>query len=150
MISMYTIGFTKKSAEEFFDLLKSNNIKLVYDVRLNNSNQLAGFSKGKDLKYFLKELASIDYIHDTRFSPTKEILNDYKKKKITWSEYETKFNELLNLRKVQDIVKSELSDKLNEICFLCSEEKADKCHRRLVAEKIKGILKEKDINILHI
>lgn len=150
MITIYTIGFTKKSAEEFFSLLKGNDIKLLYDVRLNNSNQLAGFSKGNDLKYFLDKLASIDYIHDIRFSPTKEILDDYKKKKITWNEYEIKYNELLKSRNVDKVIRTELLDKLDGICFLCSEEKAAQCHRRLAAENIKGILKDIDINIIHI
>lgn len=150
MIKIYTIGFTKKTAEEFFSLLKSNEIKLLYDVRLNNSNQLAGFSKGNDLEYFLDKLVSIDYIHDIRFSPTKEILDDYKKKNITWHEYEIKFNDLLKSRKIDMVIKKELLTKLNGICFLCSEEKADQCHRRLVAENIKNTLNDIDINIIHI
>lgn len=150
MITIYTIGFTKKSAEEFFSLLKNNNVNLLYDIRLNNSNQLAGFSKGNDLKYFLDQLVSIDYIHDIRFSPTKEILDNYKKKKITWQEYEIKYNELLRSREIDKIIKTELIDKLDRICLLCSEEKADQCHRRLAAENIKSILNDMDINIVHI
>lgn len=150
MITIYTIGFTKKSAEKFFSLLKGNDIKLLYDVRLNNSNQLAGFSKGNDLKFFLDKLLSINYVHDIRFSPTKEILDDYKKKKITWNEYEIKYNDLLKSRNIDKVIRTELLDKLDGICFLCSEEKADQCHRRLAVENIRSILNDKEINIIHI
>lgn len=150
MISMYTIGFTKKSAEKFFDLLKKNGVKTVFDVRLNNSTQLAGFSKGKDLDYFLRKILSVNYIHDINFSPTKEILDDYKNKKINWNKYEEEFNKLLRKRNLESYIKNNLKDKLDKICFLCSEDTADYCHRRLVVEYIKGILNDEEIEIIHI
>ena len=53
---IFTIGFTKKSAEEFFTLLENSGVKRVVDVRLNNSSQLAGFSKGRDLSYLLNKI----------------------------------------------------------------------------------------------
>ena len=147
---VYTIGFTKKTAEEFFDLLEINNVKIVFDVRLNNSTQLAGFSKGRDLEYFLKKILSIDYIHDTNFSPTKEILDNYKKGNITWDTYEKKFYELLKTRKVEKYIEKELKNKLDGICFLCSENAPEHCHRRLVAEYIKYVIKDETIQIIHI
>lgn len=150
MINIFTIGFTKKSAEEFFYLLERNEVKLLFDVRLNNSNQLAGFTKGNDLEFFLRKILSIDYIHDIRFSPTKEILSDYKNKIISWDEYEKKFTMLLNDRKLEKYICEELSDKLDGICFLCSEDKADFCHRRLVVEYIKMVLRKSEINIVHL
>ena len=82
-MKLFTIGFTKKSAKEFFELLTNNDIKKLIDIRLNNVSQLAGFSKGNDLKYFLKELCGIQYSHNVNLAPTKDILDDYKKKKIT-------------------------------------------------------------------
>lgn len=150
MITIYTIGFTKKSAEQFFKLLEVNDVKTLFDVRLNNSTQLAGFSKGRDLEFFLKMILSIKYIHNIEFSPTKEILDDYKKKKITWENYEEEFNKLLMSRKLENYIKNNLKYKLDKICFLCSEDTADYCHRRLVAEYIKDILKGEKIEIVHI
>ncbi|GAA0084823.1 hypothetical protein UT300007_12620 [Clostridium sp. CTA-7] len=150
MITIYTIGFTKKSAERFFELLEENNVETVFDVRLNNSTQLAGFSKGKDMEFFLRRILSINYIHNIEFSPTKEILDDYKKKKISWENYEEKFGKLLKARKLESYIKNNLKDKLDKICFLCSEDTAEHCHRRLVAEYIKDILKDEDIEIVHI
>ncbi len=52
-MEVFTIGFTKKSARQFFDSLKAADIRIVYDVRLNNKSQLSGFAKGADLEYFL-------------------------------------------------------------------------------------------------
>lgn len=150
MITIYTIGFTKKSAEQFFKLLEVNDVKTLFDVRLNNSTQLAGFSKGRDLEFFLKKILSIKYIHNIDFSPTKEILDDYKKKKITWKNYEEEFNKLLMSRKLENYIENNLKYKLDKICFLCSEDTADYCHRRLVAEYIKDILNGEEIEIVHI
>lgn len=147
---IYTIGFTRKSAEEFFWLLKKNDVKHLIDIRLNNSSQLAGFTKGSDLKYFLRELLGIGYIHDTKLSPTKEIMDSYKKKSISWSEYEEKFIQLLDERDIKKHVIENLYDILDGCCLLCSEETAEKCHRRLVAEYIQRAFPDKEIRIVHI
>lgn len=69
MECIYTIGFTKKSAKKFFGLLKENQIELLLDVRLNNTSQLAGFSKYPDIEFFLNEICQISYISDTHFAP---------------------------------------------------------------------------------
>lgn len=145
MARLYTIGFTKKDAETFFTLLKKNGIKKLIDIRLNNVSQLAGFAKMYDLRYFLKTICNIEYLHKPEYSPTLEILNDYKKNNINWHQYEKKFNELLMNR---DIEKAIPKSDLNMACLLCSEPTADKCHRRLVAEYLKR--KFDDIEIVHL
>lgn len=143
--TLYTIGFAKKSAREFFTTLKDNGIKTIIDVRLNNVSQLAGFTKKKDLHYFLKEICEINYDHRPEFAPIKEILDAYKKKEISWPEYESKYNSILTERAV---VKQITSEELNMACLLCSEPTAEKCHRRLLAEAFKKQFG--DINIKHI
>lgn len=148
-MKIYTIGFTKKSAKDFFSILKKNNISKLIDIRLNNASQLAGFSKGPDLKYFLKELCEIDYTHDIDFAPTKEILDDYKKSRITWSQYEERFNDLLTNRNITSALNNYLS-KPGEICLLCSESTPDNCHRRLVAEYAEKYFPDLDIEIIHL
>ncbi|SHJ79964.1 DUF488 domain-containing protein [Paramaledivibacter caminithermalis] len=135
---LYTIGFTKKSAKEFFELLKKNNVRTLLDIRLNNSSQLAGFTKGRDLEYFLMEMAGIKYIHDVDFSPTKQILNDYKKKIITWGEYEKLFEKLILKRNIKDKVNKYFNGNLDGVCLLCSEATSENCHRRLIAEYLKN------------
>lgn len=131
VMKLFTIGFTKKTAEEFFTKLKQARVRCVLDIRLNNSSQLSGFAKQKDLEYFLKELAGIHYFHMPQLCPTNEILDAYKKRKITWQEYEDRFVDLLTQRRVEDEVRMEL---LDHGCLLCSEDKPDHCHRRLVGQ----------------
>lgn len=140
-MKLYTIGFTKKTAEEFFTLLKSNNVKTLVDIRLSNTSQLSGFSKYPDIKFFLKRLCDIDYIHDRNLAPTQEVLSDYKKKVITWDEYEKLFKEILDERNRDNQIINEYKEIVDGMCLLCSEPKAEMCHRRLVAEYIKKELK---------
>jgi uncharacterized protein (DUF488 family) len=144
-IRLFTIGFTKKTAEYFFSRLCENDVKRVIDVRLNNVSQLAGFAKKNDLQYFLKTLGDIDYMHLPELAPDKEILDMYRKNKEDWSSYEKQFLTLLARRRVEEAVSKEI---LDGGCLLCSEDTPDHCHRRLVAE----YLKEKwgNIEITHI
>lgn len=130
-IRLYTIGFTKKSAEEFFTMLKDAGVARVLDVRLNNSSQLAGFAKKDDLEFFLRAIHGIGYVHLPDLAPTQDILTAYKKEKGDWSVYEPKFLQLMRGRRVEDSAPRDLFEKG---CLLCSEDTPDQCHRRLVAE----------------
>jgi len=147
-MNIFTIGFAQKSAEEFFKLLTVNKIERLVDIRLNNSSQLAGFTKQKDLQYFLKTIAKIDYIHDIKYSPTKDILDNYKSGKISWEDYKVKYYNLISARKVEDIFKNSVQGKYSNICLLCSESQATNCHRRLLAEYLKSNLN--DVKIVHL
>lgn len=132
MIRVFTIGFAKKSARQFFSALHSAGVRRLVDVRLNNVSQLAGFTKRADLEYFLSAIGGIGYVHRPDLAPTKEILDAYKKKQIDWAEYERRFVELLQQRQ------TEISpDEMDGACLLCSEPTARKCHRRLVAEYLR-------------
>ncbi|MCG2765637.1 MAG: DUF488 domain-containing protein [Desulfarculaceae bacterium] len=144
-IKLFTIGFTKRTAENFFYTLKQAGVKKVIDIRLNNNSQLAGFTKEKDLTFFLKEIGGIDYEHDTRLAPTKEILDAFKKKGGDWKIYERDFTDLLKKRKVENSLNS--AD-LDNSCLLCSEPTPDHCHRRLVAEYLKDNWDEVEIKHL--
>lgn len=145
LITLFTIGFTKKNAKTFFETLRDVGVKKLIDIRLNNKSQLAGFTKQDDLKYFLKKILNIEYIHVLEFAPTDDILTAYKKKEIDWQEYEERFNSLIIQRKIENVLN--LSD-LDGSCLLCSEPKPEKCHRRLVAEYLKH--RYSNINIKHI
>lgn len=131
-MNIFTIGFSQKTAEEFFTLLTKNNVKKLIDIRLNNKSQLAGFANAKHLPYFLK-LHGIDYDYKVELAPSKELLNDYKNKLITWEEYEDIYNKLLVER---NVLKNISLEELDNAVFLCSEPTAEQCHRRLMAEYI--------------
>ncbi len=130
-MKIYTIGFTKKSAESFFTKLRSAGASRLVDVRLNNVSQLAGFSKRDDLRYFLKAICGIDYAHLPELAPTQSLLDEYKKHGGDWPKYESQFLQLMAERCVENSVPRDL---LGNSCLLCSEEKPIHCHRRLVAE----------------
>lgn len=144
---IFTIGFAQKSAEKFFQILKENNVECLIDVRLNNVSQLAGFTKSKDLQYFLKTIVDADYIHNIKYAPTKDILDDYKKNKISWLEYEIKYRKLIESRKIEQIFKNDIKN-YNNVCLLCSEPLPQNCHRRLLAEYIKNKINNIDIKHL--
>jgi uncharacterized protein (DUF488 family) len=144
---VYTIGFTKKSASLFFELIKQNHIELLLDIRLNNASQLAGFSKGSDLQYFLKVICGTEYFHCLEFAPTKRLLEDYKNKKISWLEYESGYNSLLDNRGAIDSFIEQFAN-FTRISLLCSEATAEHCHRRLLAEKIQE--KFPSVEVVHL
>jgi uncharacterized protein (DUF488 family) len=134
-MTIFTIGFTKKPAEVFFTRIQNAGVKRLVDVRLNNVSQLAGFTKKDDLRYFTKEICHIEYVHLPELAPTATILDPYRDdKKTGWPLFERRFDELLRERRVDQTISRKL---LNGACLLCSEEKPDHCHRRLVAEYFK-------------
>lgn len=128
---LYTIGFTKKSASEFFGLLRGAGVRRVLDVRLNRTSQLAGFAKEKDLQFFLEEVGGMDHIVVDSLAPTADLLDAYRSKSIDWSEYEKGYRALLIGRQVETLVSREV---LDGGCLLCSEHTAEQCHRRVAAE----------------
>ena len=134
-MKLFTIGFTKKSAESFFGKLQRAGARRLVDVRLNNVSQLAGFAKRDDLKYFLKAICNIDYVHIPDLAPTEEMLDAYKKHRAEdWSWYEREFLDLMRTRGIENTMSRTL---LDGACLLCSEDKPEHCHRRLVAEYLK-------------
>jgi len=143
-MKLFTIGFTKTSAEGFFERLKRSGTKSIIDVRLNNVSQLAGFAKRDDLKYFARTVCGIDYRHIPNLAPTKDILDQYKKAKGDWTVYESKFLDLMRSRRIENLDRKLLDGG----CLLCSEDKPHHCHRRLVAEYLKQHWG--DVEIVHL
>jgi uncharacterized protein (DUF488 family) len=126
-----TIGFTGKTAEEFFNLLRDAGVKQVIDIRQNQIGQLSGFAKHPDLSYFLRAIADISYEHEPLLAPAPELLKSYRSNK-DWRAYEMRFLALMKERGVPSVVATGGWDR--KIALLCSEPAPEKCHRRLVAE----------------
>ena len=127
----FTIGFTKKSACRFFQLLRDSGARRVVDVRINNASQLAGFAKKGDLAWFLDEILGMGYIHLPMLAPTRQLLREYRKGEIDWGTYETRFLDLMRERRIEESIPRNVID---EGCLLCSEDQPHHCHRQLVAE----------------
>ena len=137
-MNVYTIGFTKKRAERFFDLVEGSGAKRIVDVRLRPDSQLSGFAKASDLAYLLKRIAGIDYVHLPELAPDKEMLDAYRNSKAddAWDQYERRYLDLMREREVE---KSVLRDIIEDGCLLCSEAEPDRCHRRLAVEYLADI-----------
>jgi uncharacterized protein (DUF488 family) len=144
-MKLFTIGFTKKTAQRFFQLLRASGAKRVVDVRLNNVSQLAGFAKKDDLAFFLKEICAMEYVHVPTLAPTQEMLDEYKKQRGDWKTYEDRFLALMRQRRIEETLPR---DVVADGCLLCSEDKPHYCHRRLVAEYLKQHWG--DVDIVHL
>jgi uncharacterized protein (DUF488 family) len=129
--TVLTIGFTKSTAEGFFERLLNAGVKKVVDVRLHNTSQLAGFAKADDLAYFLKKMGGIQFVHQPLLAPTDPMLRAYKKEKGDWRTYEERFLGLMLERQIENRFTPESFD---GACLLCSEATPHHCHRRLVCE----------------
>src|ERR1035441_1237972 len=131
-MEIYSIGFTQKSASQFFGTLKAHGIERLLDVRLNNTSQLAAFAKQADLAYFLREICGAAYEHEPLLAPTQEMLDAYKKRKGGWDAYEEGFLALMRARNIESTLDKERFAR--KTVLLCSEPTAEHCHRRLVLE----------------
>jgi uncharacterized protein (DUF488 family) len=144
-LKLFTIGFTKKTARSFFEILRNSGAKRIVDVRLNNVSQLAAFAKKDDLAYFLEQICGMAYSHLPALAPTQEMLDVYKKQRGDWSSYENRFLALMEERRIEETIDR---DVIADGCLLCSEEKPLFCHRRLVAEYLKQHWG--DVEIVHL
>ena len=135
-MEIYSIGFTQKSAREFFNTLKAHGIERLLDVRLNNTSQLAAFAKQADLAYFLHEICGAAYEHEPLLAPTQEMLDTYKKQKGSWEDYNEAYLALIRTRKVEAALSKKSFRK--KTVLLCSEATAEHCHRRLVLEYLQN------------
>jgi uncharacterized protein (DUF488 family) len=144
-----TIGFTGKTAEEFFTLLMNAGVQQVIDIRQNRSGQLSGFSKHPDLSFFLKKIAGIEYLHDPLLAPPPELLKNYRRTK-DWASYETDFLAVMKQRGIPATL--DTSSWSPSIALLCSEPGPEMCHRRLVADLLAGYWREQgyDVEIRHL
>jgi uncharacterized protein (DUF488 family) len=145
LVNVFTIGYAGKNAREFFTILRQANITKVIDVRLYNTSQLAGFTKKRDIEFFLRSIVGAKYTHLPIMAPTKQLLNDYKKGLINWQQYETQFKSIITERQIEKHI---MPQDMDMACFLCSEATADNCHRRLVAEHLAKHLQ--NVSIVHL
>ena len=146
MTRLFTIGFAKKSAEEFFNILKDNKVEKLIDIRESNTNIYAGYTMKQNLPFFLRNILDIEYIEMKILAPTKKIRKIYHEDKSNnWHLYEDEYINLLNERDIRSEIKKDI---LDSAVLLCSEPTSEKCHRRLAAEYLQNIYKH--IEIIHL
>ena len=147
-MEVYTTGFTKKTAEQFFASIRLVGIRRLLDVRLNNVSQLAGFSKRDDLAYFLRTICDVEYVHEPLLAPTQELLDQYRKGGVGWDAYERRFLTLMAERRVEEHVSPDFF--ATPTVLLCSEATAERCHRRLVLEYLQRAWGGDTLRIVHL
>jgi uncharacterized protein (DUF488 family) len=147
-VKLYTIGFSGKSAEQFFTLLQSHKIKTLWDIRLNNKSQLAAFTKSPDLAFFLQQIAKIGYRHFPELAPDAGLLSAWRAKGIDWEAYQRAFSILLQERKAESFLKRQWRQSPKPLCLLCSEAYPEHCHRSLIALQIQQIYPK--LEIIHL
>lgn len=136
-MTIYTVGFTKKSAKEFFEALRRSGAKHLLDIRLHNTSQLAGFTKGRDLEYFLKQVVNMEYHEVPILAPEDSLLKEYRKTK-DWAKFEQQYLELVRRRQVERYIQPTWFEE--GAVLLCSEAKPKHCHRRLAAEYLVNLM----------
>jgi uncharacterized protein (DUF488 family) len=130
-VKLFTIGFTKSKASDFFGRLQRAGVRHVQDTRLNRVSQLSGFAKQDDLRFFLDRIGGIGYSVEALLAPAAEDLDAYRKKELGWEEYARRYSTLLAARKVEQRIDLH---SLDGGCLLCSEATPERCHRRLAAD----------------
>jgi len=132
-MEVYTAGFTKWLAKDFFNLLENLKINKLIDIRLRPNSQLSGFTRGVNFSYFLENLSNVKYEHQIKLAPTKELLNKRRNEGLNWQDFESEYVKLLD----KDILNYCLNEISNQnILFLCSETEPQFCHRRILTDKL--------------
>jgi uncharacterized protein (DUF488 family) len=145
-VKLYTIGFTQKSAQRFFELLAESGVERVVDIRLKPDGQLSGFAKSGDLAWFLRQLNSADYVHLPQLAPSAAVRDDYRRDH-DWDRYVPRFEALMDERGIpEDLDRASFEQQVS--CLLCSEPTPDQCHRRLVAERLAR--EWPDVEVIHL
>ncbi|MDX6479944.1 MAG: hypothetical protein QOG85_454 [Gaiellaceae bacterium] len=141
-----TIGFGRKGAERLIELLNSAGVTIVVDIRRRPDGPLSGYARQRDLPFILR-LSGIEYTHRPELAPPTELLDRYREEK-DWDAYVPVFEELV-LQSAE--AKAAMKDVLalpGVPALLCVEPTPEKCHRRLIVERMNDELGP--IEIVHL
>lgn len=135
-MDLYTIGFTRRSAEEFFEALRAARVERVLDIRLQNTSQLAGFTKKEDLPYFLDRLIGAEYSHEPLLAPDEESFRAYRSGEIDWPHFRSQYRAALRRRKASTAIDWPGLLRKRTV-LLCSEPEPDRCHRSILVDHLR-------------
>jgi uncharacterized protein (DUF488 family) len=129
-----TIGFGRKGAEQLVELLSSAGVTIVVDIRRRPDGTLSGYARQRDLAFILR-LCGIDYTHRPELAPPSELLDRYREDK-DWDAYVPVFEAtVLESPEARAAMKDALALPGVPALF-CVEPTPEKCHRRLVVERM--------------
>lgn len=130
-----TIGFGKKGAERFVALLAGAGVQTVVDIRRRPDSALSGYARQRDLPFILERAAGIGYEHRLELAPSHELLDRYRDAK-DWDAYVPEFTRDVLDSAAARTAMAELAGRDEVVALLCSEPGPERCHRRLVAERM--------------
>lgn len=143
-MNLATIGYEGLNGTKFFDILLSNNIRRLIDIRELPLSRKPGFSKTA-----LKERAGnvgIQYTHLGKLGCPRPIRHAYREDN-DWNKYTRHFLEYL--RSQDDEIENLLElISVERSCLLCFEADHLRCHRYYVAEAVAQIAE--DLKIIHL
>lgn len=143
--TIYTIGHSTHTLEEFLAMLASFHIEILVDVRsLPGSRKFPQFNK-EELMISLPEVG-IEYIHATDLGGRRKVNKDSKNTR--WNN--TSFRAYADYMETEAfknaVVTLENLALEKTTVFMCAEAVWWRCHRSMVSD----YLKTKDWNVLHI
>tara|TARA_B100001287_G_scaffold276381_1_gene287013 strand:+ start:2302 stop:2742 length:441 start_codon:yes stop_codon:yes gene_type:complete len=144
-MEVYTAGFAKWLAKDFFNILEKYNIDKLIDIRLRPNSQLSGFTRQVNFSYFLKKLSNVNYEHRSELAPTKELLHKRRNENLTWEEFESQYINQLTSEILENYLVEISKD---NIIFLCSETEPNFCHRQILTNELLKI--DSSLNIIHL
>ena len=133
MITLYTIGSSGWTAEQFFTALQNAGVRRVLDIRQGGSTLLSGFAIKRDLPYFLRAIADIDYVALPQLAPSPEAFRAYRKRELSHDEYMQAYARQLAESGALGTLDRDL---LDGGCLLCSEHDPHECHRHVAADML--------------
>jgi uncharacterized protein (DUF488 family) len=145
-MTLFTIGHTQTTAEQFFQRLVAANVRVLLDTRARRSSQLSGFAKEADLAYFVPRLTNARYRVEPLLAPADDLLRAYRDGSLPWERYAEAYRASLVERRAGDrLARAELDG----ACLLCSEHAPERCHRAIAASYL-GAHREPALAVVHL
>ena len=138
-MDIHTISAYETTSSKFFGCLEEWKIDLALDVRLKNTNQLAGFTKRDDLAYFVKRLTGAEYKHDLLFAPAPTLFERYIHGNIDWDAYASAYRDDLRERNAIEQFFDRYGDK-RSVALVGTATRARRSHAEVLKEMLEEAL----------
>ena len=130
---IFTIGYEKRSTQDFSKLLLENGVKVLLDVRYRPQSRKRGFSK-KTLGALCDSIG-VKYVHDRGLGTPPEQLKIARAQGGYSTTLMDKYRTHL-VKQIEPLRNARALMETAEICLMCYELDATNCHRKVVAEEI--------------
>lgn len=129
-----TLGYSNLDQREFLNVLQENSVEFVVDVRLSPYSRKHGFSKA----ILAESLA--DHRIDYQWLPqlgVPKFMRDELAETGDWAEFESRYREILDAQS-DTLWQLAFRARQKVTCLICLEADPLECHRRIVADELRG------------